>query len=93
MHEITDESKLASIGRAIGAVARNLIIKKLKGRGWVPLADLTKELVNYQYTVIKNHCKILSEEGFIELKTDNDRYIVRLIRVPNVYIEEVKKRK
>jgi hypothetical protein len=95
MKEVSDESQIESIGRAIGARARWRIINVLKEKKQMTLSQLVKELKEWQFQVIHNHCRILQEEEIIDMWKEKggygerERLVVKLKRIPHIYIEEV----
>lgn len=88
MEEVTDFKELEKIGRAISSDVRNQIISLLKKENNVSLYRLS-QLLNMQITSLKNHCRILADEGIVEMKREGKKYVIRLKKIPHVYIEEV----
>ncbi len=89
LRNVEDETEIESIGRAIGARARWRIINLLKDGKSRSLSEIVKELKDWQFQVIQNHCKILAEEGVIDMWREGGRWMVKLKKIPHVYIEEV----
>jgi len=90
MKEVSDEREVESIGRAIGARARWRIINLLKDGKTRSLSEVVKELKDWQFNVLQNHCLILHEEGIIDMWREGGRYLVKIKKIPHVFIEEVR---
>jgi|GEM_PF-3747099 len=90
MKEVSDEREVESIGRAIGARARWRIINLLKDGKTRSLSEVVKELKDWQFNVLQNHCLILYEEGIIDMWREGGRYLVKIKKIPHVFIEEVR---
>ena len=91
MKEVEDPREIESIARGIGAEARIEIIRFLqKEKKPKTLTEIYNHLKkNWAFITLQNHCRILAEEGIVEMKKEGGRYVVRLKKVPHVYIEEV----
>ncbi len=53
------------------------------------LSELAKRMQDHQFANIQNHCRKLAEAGIIEMKKEGGRYVLKLKRIPYLYIEEV----
>ena len=89
LRSVEEETEIESIGRAIGARARWRIINLLKDGKIRSLSEVVKELKEWQFQVIQNHCKILAEEKIIDMWREGGRYLVKIKRIPQVYVKEV----
>ena len=89
MREVTDFYELESIGRGISSAKRNKILSILKEKGELSIYELSKLMGDDKTTTVKNHCRVLADEGLIEIKRKGARWTVKLKRIPHVYIEEL----
>ncbi len=90
MEEIKDPDVISGIARGLGSPARVKIIKFLSGEGQKTLTEIYNHLKDeYVFQTLQNHCRVLAEEGIVEMKREKGRYVVRLKKIPHVFIEEV----
>ncbi len=94
MRRVTDLDEIESIARGIGASARVEIIKFLqKERSPKTLTQIANHLKDrWSFVTLQNHCRILAEENIVEMKKVKGRYEVKLLKIPSIFIEEIKKR-
>ena len=90
MKKIEDIKTLELIADAISVETRIRIIEVLKKQKEMTLSELAKRIPDHQFATIQNHCRKLTESGIVEMKKEGGRYVVRLKKIPYLYIEEIK---
>lgn len=91
MKKIGDPSEIEKICRALSSATRVRIIDFLvKAKEPVTLTQIHKFFNDeFRFITIQNHCKKLQEAGIVDIWREGGRYLVKIKRIPHVYIEEL----
>lgn len=101
MKEITELRKIEEAGKALSSISRVVILRILIEHPdkKLPLVELHKKLNEFfkkeykksiSFTTVQDHCLLLVRAGFVQMDKELNKTIVKLKKIPKIYIEEIK---